>query len=212
MAKAGTNNPGDALAPNARFGTTHMKYVVDNITAHVAPGGGLSLTNATTLAEIARIDSDGGRVMTFATRPEAAKLAYTEDSDPSKVHLVDLSGGSIDDVSSVGALEVSFPVKHLAFSLDGTLLLTAGASTATLWRWEEGTAVQHDTLLADEVGVGASFCPGLETPTFVVLGPTAARFIQLEDDHDAANDDGSPGAAAAAAARGKLQTTRVAFP
>ena len=29
-----------------------MKYVVDNITAHVAPGGGLSLTNATTLAEV----------------------------------------------------------------------------------------------------------------------------------------------------------------
>ena len=28
-----------------------MKYVVDNITAHVAPGG-LSLTNATTLSEV----------------------------------------------------------------------------------------------------------------------------------------------------------------
>lgn len=32
---------------------THMRYVVDNITAHVAPGG-LSLTNATTLAEVSK--------------------------------------------------------------------------------------------------------------------------------------------------------------
>lgn len=143
-------------------------------------------------------------MVTFATRPEAAKLAYTDDTNSSKVHVVDLSGGSLDDVSSVGALEVSFPVKHLAFSLDGTLLLTVGASAATLWKWEEGTAVQHDSVSADEVGVGVTFCPGLETPTFVVAGPTAARFIQLTDDDDASD--------AAAAAAGKLRMTRVSSP
>ena len=134
--------------------------------------------------------------MTLATRPEAAKLAYTDEANASKVHIVDLSVGSLNDVASAGALEVSFPVKHLAFSLDGTLLLTAGSSTVTLWKWEEGVAVQHDAVDADETGVGAAFCAGLETPTFVVVGPTAARFVQL------ASSNVAP----------KLKTARVNFP
>jgi hypothetical protein len=150
--------------------------------------------------QVARIKSDG-RVITFVTQPSAAKLAYTDDTNASKVHVVDLSSGSLNDVASVGALEVSFPVKHLAFSLDGTLLLTVGASSATLWRWEEGTAVQHESLDASEVGVGAAFCPGLETPTFIVAGTTAARFIQLADDSDPVGGG-----------RGKLHTTRVVIP
>uniref|UniRef100_A0A7S0SHU2 GATA-type domain-containing protein n=1 Tax=Mantoniella antarctica TaxID=81844 RepID=A0A7S0SHU2_9CHLO len=190
--------------PQARHSATQMKYVAENLLAHVATGG-ISLMNVATLAEVARIKCNG-RVVTLATRPEAAKLAYTDDANASKVHVVDLSGysGSLGDVAaaaSVGALEVPFAVKHLAFSLDGTLLLTVGASSATLWRWEDGVALQHNTFAADEVGVGAAFCPGLETPTFVVVGQTAARFVQLAN-----IDDGE------FSGERRLKTSRVTVP
>jgi len=173
MAKAGLSlSPDSAYCLTAGQGGAGMKFLDSDTLVHSASGG-LVFIDVRSEAEVAKLPVNGV-ISALATCPETARLAYTDTSNSSKVSIVEYPS-----LTEVGAVEMSNTIDHLSFSRDGSLLFAVAKGTATVWKWAEGLAMQHEPLSKDEFGMGAAFCSGIDNPVFVSVGACAARLVRV---------------------------------